>query len=322
MGLNGLLLGQSVVQSGRLRGNRLRKEDEAEQRRLEAEEQRAVAADAWRMALQQRQEEFRQQQLRQQAELAAQNRIHQSSLQMQRIGQQGAEGEANRASRKEIAMLPARRGSGTGPPKLASDNSRLLRSAARTMGMALDRMDAAARDDPNADVDPITASAAEGVGNLPVVGHVLRGLTRPLEQGARSSAQNRYHTAQTILSHTYPSLLRHARNGPQMVQMMGEALGQMSETADPVSRAEKRRFVREIFNDYWREIFQEEPPEPGTLLDESEGPTIRRARLMGGRTQRTEDRESRAVPGRFLDPEPEASASPDGSYTNRRSRRP
>lgn len=147
-------------------------------------------------------------------------------------------------------------------------NDRLLRSAARTAMAMIDRMDAAVADDSTADTNPLGASVAEGLETVPVAGRMFRGLTTPAAQASRSSGQNRFHNAQTVLAHTYPSLLRHARNGPQMVQMMGEALGQMSSTADPVARAEKRAIVRNIMNDYWVEVFGEPPPAPGTFLQE------------------------------------------------------
>lgn len=81
------------------------------------------------------------------------------------------------------------------------------RAAARNALAALDQADAALKDDPNADIYPTGAAIAEGAGNVPVVGGLLKGAMGPLGQAQLRPSQQKYQQAMDQFLHNYSALL-------------------------------------------------------------------------------------------------------------------
>ena len=75
-----------------------------------------------------------------------------------------------------------------------------------------------------------------------------------IAQRNMTGPQRDYYNAMLVLSHTYPSLLRHSRVGTQMIQMMTEALGQIPGQTDPATINQKMEMIRGILHDFRQEV--------------------------------------------------------------------
>lgn len=307
MGLNGLLLGQSVVQTGRLRGQRLRAEDEEERRRLEAEDARQAAAEAWRMALQERQAQFQRDQLRQQAELAAQNRVHQSALQMQRLGEQGAQAEANRKNKLDV--VGARRpvvgaGRGTEP---YDDRRRLQLANTDALVGAMNGLEQQERRDPASASRPWAGAVGRAAAG--VLRHVDEDLAAGVENVGLSNEQTDYQGLAEQWAHNYIPNLPGFRMSVPMFKSVKKAFFPPLGESDPAviaSFTRRRRIVTEGLV---------QARQSGVSEAELAQRVAQQLREFGAPEAAEElTRHSGLVP--------EASASPDGTYTNRRSPNP
>lgn len=303
MGFNALLLGQSVVQSGRLRGQRLREQEEEERRLREAEEQRAIAADAWRMALQERQAQFQRDQLRQQADLAAQNRVHQAALQVQRLGQQGSIADENRKSRETIAA--ARRPSGTaatgsggrmGPIQERHEIGEGLMEHIISQADALESRASDASEVP-AGAD-LGAALAERV-----LGHGAGGrLAHRIRSGAMNPDQQRYQQLREQFKHSMAVF--YPRAAIALMENLADSYFSVPGES-PQARAEKR-----LDRAYLLSVIQRARSGDRSALDSLIARRVPELAASAGASH---------VPAGL---EPQASASPDGTYTNQRSQHP
>ena len=89
----------------------------------------------------------------------------------------------------------------------ASVQGQETQAAARNALAALDQADAALAKDPNADIYPTTSAIAEGAGNIPVVGGMLKGAMGPLAQSQLRPTQQQYQQAMDQFLHNYSALL-------------------------------------------------------------------------------------------------------------------
>lgn len=89
----------------------------------------------------------------------------------------------------------------------ASVQGQETRAAAKNALAALDQADAALKLDPNADIYPTGAAIAEGAGNVPIIGGLLKGATGPLGQAQLRPTQQQYQQAMDQFLHNYSALL-------------------------------------------------------------------------------------------------------------------
>ena len=81
------------------------------------------------------------------------------------------------------------------------------KAAAQNALASLDDADRILAGDPNADIMPTSAAIAQGAGNIPIVGGVLKGAMGPLAQSQMSASQKAFQQAMDQFLHNYSALL-------------------------------------------------------------------------------------------------------------------
>lgn len=96
---------------------------------------------------------------------------------------------------------------GSNKTALTPNEQRAARQAARAL-REMKRLYAA---DPSSAETPVSSAALRGIGTLPIVGGIAKGLTDPAAQRALSKNQQAFQRAATTLRHHYAMISPHAR---------------------------------------------------------------------------------------------------------------
>lgn len=122
---------------------------------------------------------------------------------------------------------------GAPKPALTPNEQRAARQAAR----ALREMKRLYAEDPTSAETPVASAALRGIGTLPIVGGIAKGLTDPAAQRALSEHQQAFQRAATTLRHHYAMISPHARISLGLLHDVNTALVPPAGT-DPSTVAE------------------------------------------------------------------------------------
>ena len=111
------------------------------------------------------------------------------------------------------------------------------RAAAQNALASLNDADRALASDPNADIMPTSAAIAQGAGNIPIVGGVLKGAMGPIAQSQMSPSQKAYQQAMDQFLHNYASLLPKGGRSVAILQNLRQSFTPSPGQTEPEVRA-------------------------------------------------------------------------------------